>query len=102
MSTPTVNRCRVRIVDDIQNRITVVESPRDRSLVYLDLAKLVHRVNRRRDETLRVSIHLLADIIILHWHSPRWYGDEFSKAILEAAQPFHEVEKLIWKGGPQA
>jgi hypothetical protein len=100
----TATRCRVRIVNDIDDRTSVVESPRDRSLVIFDLMRMVKVTNRRRDEVLKVSLHLLPDLIVLHFHCPN-YNDDLAKAVLEAARPLHEVEKLlwiIWKGGQQA
>lgn len=104
ISTNTIPnvRCRVRIVDDITGRMTTVESPRDRADVWFDLARVVRKVNRRRDETLRASLHMLPGIIVLHWHAPSWWGNDFSEAILDAARPMYEAEKLIWKGGSQA
>lgn len=98
----TATRCLVRVVNDIQDTTMVVESPRDRAAIILDLLKLTRRVNRRRDNALRVSLHLTADLIVLHWHSPCWHNDDFSKAILEVARPLYEAERLIQEGGPQA
>jgi hypothetical protein len=51
---------------------------------------------------VKASLHLLQDSIVLHWHCPSYYGDELAAAVLEAAAPIHEVERLIWKGGPEA
>jgi hypothetical protein len=101
MTTSTITLCRVRIVNDITGRIAIIETQRDRASVYFDLARMVRQVNRRRDETVRASLHLAESQITLHWHSPCWYGDEFSKAILEAASPVHDVAGVILGGQKQ-
>jgi len=84
-SCTTATRCRVRIVNHITDSITVVESPRDRSMVVFDLMKMVKATNRRRDEVLKVSLHLLPELIVLHFHCPN-YDDGLAKAVLEAAR----------------
>jgi hypothetical protein len=99
-TTPTC--CRVRIVNHISDSVTVVESPRDRSMVVFDLMKMVKAVNRRRDETVRASLHLLPDMIVLHWHCPSIYADALAADLLEISKPIHEVERVIWGGGQQA
>jgi hypothetical protein len=95
--TPT---CRVRIVNDISGGTAIVESTRDRSMVVFDLMRMVKAVNRRRDEVLKVALHLLPDLIVLHFHCPH-SDDGLAKAVLEAARPLHEVERLIIMGGGQ-
>ncbi len=102
MTITTSKPCRVRIVDDIQGKTVDVESPRDRSLVWFDLVKLVRHVNHRRDDALRACVHLQRDIIILRWYCPWVFATECAAQMMELAKPLHEVEKLIVKGGPQA
>lgn len=99
-TTPT--RCRVRIVNDINNSVTIVESPRDKGVVIFDLMKMVKVVNRRRDETVRASLHLLPDLIVLHWHCPWIIANSLAAEFLEISKPVYEVERVIWGGGPQA
>ena len=99
-ATPTC--CRVRIVNDISDSVTVIESPRDRSMVIFDLAKMVKAVNRRRDTTVKASLHLTADLILLHWHCPWHFGGALAAELLEISRPIHEAETLIVKGGQQA
>lgn len=95
--TKISHRCRVRIVNDITDRTTIIESPRDRFTVVLDLIRLVRSVNRRRAELLRASLHLTDDLIVLHWHCP--CAGELAKDIIDLAEPLQRVEKLIWQGG---
>lgn len=95
-------RTRVQIVNHITDSTTTVESPRDRSVVLFDLMKAVKAVNRRRDTTLRASLHLQRDLIVLHWHCPWCFGDALAAEILEVGRPVYEVESLIVKGGQQA
>jgi hypothetical protein len=102
MTSIASSRCRVRIVNDIDGHTTVVESPRDRSMVVFDLMKMVKAVNRRRDETVKASLHLLPDWIVLHWHCPWIVANDLAADLLEVAKPVHEVESLIVKGGQQA
>ena len=99
-TTPTC--CRVRIVNDIQGFTNEVKSPRDRSMVVFDLMKMVKAVNRRRDDTVKASLHLLPDLIVLHWHCPWHFGDVLAAELLEVGRPMYEVERLIVKGGQQA
>jgi hypothetical protein len=92
--------CRVRIVNDVNGQTTIVETQRDRCAVYFDLAKMVRQVNRRRDNMLRASLHLLQDTIVLHWHNPWIAGAGLAAELLEIAEPLHRVEAIIWgKGG---
>ena len=97
-ATTTTTSCRVRIVNHIDGRTTVVESSRDRSQVFLDLAKMVKTVNRRRDETLKASLHLLPDIIILHWHCPH-VEEGLAREIMEVVSPLQDCERMILEGG---
>lgn len=98
----TTTHCRVRIVNDIQGRTTEVESQRDRSMVLFDLMQAVRAVNRRRDTTVKASLHLRSDLIVLHWHCPWHFGTAIAAELLEVAKPVYEVESLIVKGGQQA
>jgi hypothetical protein len=98
MTTPTTSICRVRIVNHITGRTVVVESPRDPAMVWLDLVRLVRYINRRRDETLRASVHLLQDLIVLNWHTPNYWADDIVRATLEITQPLYDAEKLICEG----
>ena len=102
MTATTPACCRVRIVNHISDSVTIVESPRDRSVVLFDLMKMAKVVNRRRDTTVKVSLHLTADLIVLHWHCPWHFGGALAAELLEVAQPVYEVEALIVKGGQQA
>ena len=103
MTTCTApTRCQVRVINDIQGNTTVVESPRDRSMVVFDLMKMVKTVNRRRDTTVKASLHLTADSIILHWHCPWHFGVALAAELLEVGKPVYEVESLIVRGGQQA
>jgi len=97
-----MNGCRVRIVNDVSGQTTIVETQRDRCAVYFDLAKMVRQVNRRRDETLRASLHLLQDVIVLHWHHPCPWGNGMAAELLEIAEPLHRVEAIIWGKGGEA
>jgi hypothetical protein len=96
--TATNTRCRVRIVNHIDGHTAVVESPRDRSLVLFDLARLIRTVNRRRDETVKGALCFTPEMITLHWHCPWCLRDDLAKAILEVSEPLHQAEKLLWKG----
>ncbi len=102
MTTTTVSTCRVRIVDDIRGKTIDVDSQRDRADVWLDLVKLVHQVNRRRDDALRGCVHLRQDVIVLRWFCPWIHATECASQLFELAEPVHEAKKLIEKGGPQA
>lgn len=99
MIATTTTHCRVRIVNDITGHTAIVETPRNRSLVIFDLMSMVRKVNRRRDDCVKASLHLLPDLIILHWFCPN-HDDDLAKAVLESAEPVREVEKLIWGGRP--
>ena len=89
-------RCRVRIVNDLNGRATVVESRRERAAVYWDLAKLIRQVNRRRDDTVRASLHLLENLVILHWHCPWIFARKYAAELLEIVEPLRQVEAIIW------
>lgn len=95
-------RCRVRIINDVTGQTATVESDRDRGDVLVDLMRLVRRVNRRRDETLRACLRIGHDLIVLHWHSPLFFGDEFAREAIEAVAPLHEVENILWTKGSQS
>jgi hypothetical protein len=97
-ATTTATTCRVRIVNHIDGRTTIIESSRDRCQVFLDLAKMVKTVNRRRDETLKASLHLLLDLIVLHWHCPHVEVD-LACEIMRIVSPLHDCERLILEGG---
>ena len=95
------DRCRVRIVNDITGRVTIVESPRRRSHVFIDIAKLVKNVNRCRDldDVVKVSLHLTEELIVLHFHCPGC-DDELAMAVVDAVPELvGKVERLIWEGG---
>ena len=100
-TTPTA-RCRVRICNHVTGETVMVETVRDRADVLVDLMYLIRRTNRRRDESLRGCLCVRHDLIVLHWHSPLHYGDEFTRDMIEAVAPLHEVENILWKGGQQA
>ncbi len=102
MTATTPACCRVKIVNHITGNTTVVESPRDRSMVVFDLMRMVRTVNRRRDDTVKASLHLLPDLIVLHWHCPWIVANDLAADLLEISKPVHEVERVIWGGGPQA
>jgi len=90
----------VKIVNDITGHTTVVETQRDCVAVYFGLAKIMRRVNRRRDQTMKVSLHMLQDILVLHIHCPLWWGDSLAAESLKIAEPLREFEQIIWgKGG---
>jgi hypothetical protein len=100
MATTPLPRCRVKIVDDIRGRETIVESPRDRSQVFLDLVAIVRRVNRRQESRAFIagSIHLLPDAIVLHWHCLQPFGSSIAAETLALAEPLHMIERVIWGG----
>jgi hypothetical protein len=98
-ATPAASTgCRVHIVNHITGRTTDIETSRLPLLVWRDLAKLVRYVNRRRDKTLRASLHFLQDSVVLHWHTPEYWADELAKNLLEVSQPLYDAEKLILEG----
>ena len=96
MTATATAPCRVRIINHITDRTTVVESPRDQAAVWLDLVRLVRQTNRRRNEELRASVHLLADgMLSLHWHTPNYWADDIVKNLLDVTRPLYEAEQLI-------
>jgi len=103
--TPTATlpdvRARVRIVNDITGKTVTLESTRDRSLVVFDLMRTVTQLNRLRNEVLKASLHLLPDLIVIHYHCPET-DDGLATAILELTEPMRRIESLIWKGGQHA
>jgi hypothetical protein len=91
---------RVRIVNDITGHTTMVETQFARCVVYSGLIKVIRQVNRQPDQTLRMSLHLLEDIIIVHIHCPLWWGNDLAAASFEVFQPIRQIEQIIWgKGG---
>ena len=62
---------RVRIIDDLTNHTTIVETAHNCSDVF-ELAKLVKLTNRRKEDALHVALHLTEGLITIHWHTP-WY-----------------------------
>ena len=104
LGTSTPTHCLVRIVDDIQGRTTVIETPRSLVDVWFDLSRLIYRVNDVEDDILRASLSMsiASRTIVMHWHSPCIYAANAAVDLLEICKPFHEVEKLILEGGPEA
>ena len=95
--------CRVKIVNHFTDQTTVVESKRDAASVFLDLVSLVRAANRQRDDTLRGSVHLTEDLIILHWHTGAVteIGVKFNGELLAVGEPMRQVDRVLWgeRGG---
>ena len=98
-STIPIVRTRLRICNHVTGKTMTAETARDRADVLVDLMHLVRRVNRRRDDTIKGCLRIGCDLIVLHWHCPYSYGNEFAREMLEVGAPIHEVEEILWKGG---
>jgi hypothetical protein len=94
---------RVKIVDDLAGYATIAESRRERGDIYFALAKLVRNVNRGKEDALRASLHLMQDLITLHWHTPATseFASRMNAELIAIGDPIREVERILWaeKGG---
>jgi hypothetical protein len=93
---------RVRPVNDLTAHTTTVESPRERAAVFFDLVKIARRANRKNEEALRMSVHLTAESIIIHFHTTTIseIGTKFNADLLALGDPIRETEQIVWgKGG---
>ena len=99
-----MKRTRVRIVNHITGNTKTVETLRDAYAVAVDLMRLAKKVNRRRDRTVKASVQLLPDLIVLQWHCPCFesFAGELAKELIDTAEPIHEADDFIWKGGHRA
>ena len=88
--------CRVRLVNDVTDSTTTVETQRDRCEVFLGLAQIVRHVNRRKDETIKASLHMTPDLVILHWHCQLYWGKSFAAATRDIGEPIRRAEAIIW------
>jgi hypothetical protein len=95
----TSTRCRVRVVNHVTNKVTVVESSRDSRKVVFDLGRIVRQMNCRRDQSFRASMHITLDEITLHFHCPLWWGTPFAAESLRVTDPIREIEHAIWEIG---
>lgn len=96
-----VSRCRVLIGNHLNETATIVESSREPLAIFCDLAKMVKAVNRRRDETLRASVHVRLsnpNSILLQWHCPH-VEDGLAREIMRIVEPVQDCERLIREGG---
>jgi hypothetical protein len=95
---------RVKVVDDLDGKTTIVESPRDRGAVYLDLVRLVHETNHRAKRTeFRASLHLTEELITVHFYTTAESeaGVKWNAELYAIGKPLHQIESVIWgkKGG---
>jgi len=90
-------KTRLKIVDDIRQTTTILESPRDRSEVFYELGLLVRKVNANRRETMiRASLHLQRDLVVLRWSCPWIVGATLAAELLRVAAPVGQVHEILW------
>lgn len=92
MTATAITCCRVRIVNHVTNQNDVVEFSRDQALVWLDVVRLVRRVNRRRADGFRASAHLTPSMIAIHFHWQSRSNRQFSK---EARKEAGNLETIV-------
>ena len=94
---------RVKIVDDLRNQTTIVETPRERGDLFFDLVRIARAANRKKEE-VRMSVHLTEEFITVHWYSTAVteHGSEMMAEVVALADPIRQVEAVVWnKGGLQ-
>ena len=90
---------RVKICDDLVGDVRIVETARERSAVYFDLVKLVHKTNLAARQTeLRASLHLAEDLLTIHFFTTTIseFATAFNAKLYAAGKPMHDCERIIW------
>ncbi len=89
---------RVKVVDDLANHTTIVETKRERGDVFMDLVKIAREANRKREDALKMSVHLAADLIIVHYHTTTTseVASKFNAEVIALGNPIRDVERILW------
>jgi hypothetical protein len=106
MTKTTTPACsRIQVINHVTGSTTFLETRRDRSLVWFDLARLVRCVNCSCT-SVKASFHLSPDLIVLQLHCDGCRLSDRAK-IKEVVEQVNQemlscVKTLVyWEGGQQ-
>ncbi len=91
---PTTTRCCLRVVDDIQNEVRIVEIDRSRGEVIDQLIFLARDI-RLAQKSIRLCVHFTKETITAHF----WSDDlDFARALVGVGSIPHRALKMLQTG----